>query len=56
MNVRVLQLGATATQARCRAALQQAIALGLPEVEIRRLAKLPEWQLAPKPETKARKK
>ena len=30
---------------RCRTALAQAMELGLPEVEIRRMAKLPEWQL-----------
>lgn len=47
---RTLRLGATNTQARCRTALQQAMALGLPEVEIRRMAKLAEWQLAPEPE------
>lgn len=46
---RTLRLGATNTQARCRAALHQAMALGLPEVEIRRMAKLAEWQLAPEP-------
>lgn len=34
-------------QARCRTALQQAIALGLPEAQIRAMAKRPEWQLAP---------
>ena len=30
---------------RCRAALAQAMALGLPEQEIRAMAKLAEWQL-----------
>lgn len=30
---------------RCRKALADAMALGLPELEIRRMAKLPEWQL-----------
>ena len=30
---------------RCRAALADAVANGLPELEIRRMAKLPEWQL-----------
>lgn len=30
---------------RCRKALADAMALGLPEPEIRRMAKLPEWQL-----------
>ena len=32
---------------RCRKALADAMALGLPEVEIRRMAKLAAWQLAP---------
>ena len=32
---------------RCRAALSQAMSLGLPEAEIRAMAKRPEWQLAP---------
>jgi len=40
-----LRLGESATRDRCRAALAQAMALGLPDVEIRRMAKLPEWQL-----------
>lgn len=30
---------------RCRTALAQAMERGLPEAEIRRMAKLPEWQL-----------
>ena len=30
---------------RCRKALADAMALGLPELEIRRMAKLAEWQL-----------
>ena len=30
---------------RCRAALADAVALGLPEQEIRAMAKRPEWQL-----------
>ena len=30
---------------RCRTALADAMALGLPELEIRRMAKLAEWQL-----------
>lgn len=30
---------------RCRAALADAMELGLPEQEIRAMAKLPEWQL-----------
>ena len=33
-------------EARRRAALAQAMALGLPGLDIRRMAKLPEWQLA----------
>jgi len=44
---RTLRLGTTNTQARCRTALKQAMALGLPEADIRRMAKLPAWQLAP---------
>ena len=44
---RVLRLGESATRGRCRAALAQAMALGLPEMEIRRMAKLPAWQVAP---------
>ena len=32
---------------RCRAALADAMALGLPELEIRRMAKLAAWQVAP---------
>lgn len=32
---------------RCRKALADAMALGLPEPEIRRMAKLAAWQLAP---------
>ena len=32
---------------RCRKALADAMALGLPELEIRRMAKLSAWQLAP---------
>ena len=44
---RTLRLGESATRDRCRAALAQAMALGLPELEIRRMAKLAAWQLAP---------
>lgn len=44
---RTLRLGPTETRDRCRTALAQAIALGLPEPEIRRMAKLAAWQLAP---------
>ena len=47
---RTLRLGESATRDRCRAALAQALALGLPEVEIRRMAKLPEWQMQPEQE------
>ena len=32
---------------RCRTALADAMALGLPEQEIRAMAKLPEWQVMP---------
>lgn len=32
---------------RCRKALSDAMALGLPELEIRRMAKLAAWQVAP---------
>ena len=32
---------------RCRTALAQAMALGLPEQEIRAMAKRPEWQVTP---------
>jgi hypothetical protein len=41
---------------RCGVALRQAMALGLPEADIRRMEKLPEWQLAPEPEKETRKK
>lgn len=41
---------------RCRKALADAMALGLPEPEIRRMAKLPEWQLAPIESSTARPK
>jgi predicted nucleic acid-binding Zn-ribbon protein len=44
---RTLRLGESATKDRCRAALAQAMALGLPELEIRRMAKLAAWQVAP---------
>lgn len=42
---RRLNLAPDAIRTRCRTALAQAMELGLPEVEIRRMAKLPEWQL-----------
>ncbi len=41
---------------RCRKALADAMALGLPELEIRRIAKLAEWQLAPIESSAARPK
>ena len=44
---RTLRLGPTETRDRCRKALADAMALGLPELEIRRMAKLAAWQLAP---------
>lgn len=44
---RRLNLSPTAKAARCRKALSDALALGLEELEIRRLAKLPEWQIQP---------
>lgn len=47
---RTLRLGESATRDRCRAALAQAMALGLPELEIRRMAKLAEWQMQPEQE------
>ena len=53
---RSLRLGATDTRARCRTALQQAMAQGLPEADIRRMAKAPEWQMAPGPKMKEKKK
>ena len=42
---RRLNLAPEATRTRCRTALAQAMALGLPEQEIRAMAKRPEWQL-----------
>ena len=41
---------------RCRTALADAMALGLPEQEIRRMAKLAAWQLAPIESSAARPK
>lgn len=35
---------------RCRKALADAMALGLPELEIRRMAKLAAWQVQPEQE------
>ena len=42
---RTLRLAPSVTRNRCRAALAQAMELGLPEQEIRAMAKKPEWQL-----------
>ena len=43
---RTLRLAPSVTRDRCRAALADAVANGLPDLEIRRMAKLPEWQVA----------
>lgn len=43
---RTLRLGPSETRDRCRKALAQSMELGLPELEIRRMAKLAEWQMA----------
>ena len=42
---RSLNLAPDAIRTRCRTALADAMALGLPEQEIRAMAKLAEWQL-----------
>ena len=42
---RSLNLAPDAIRTRCRTALADAMALGLPEQEIRAMAKKPEWQL-----------
>ena len=42
---RRLNLAPDAIRTRCRTALADAMALGLPEQEIRAMAKLAEWQL-----------
>ena len=42
---RTLRLAPSVTRDRCRAALADAVALNLPEQEIRAMAKRPEWQL-----------
>ena len=42
---RRLNLAPDAIRTRCRTALAQAMELGLPEAEIRAMAKKPEWQL-----------
>ena len=44
---RRLNLAPDAIRTRCRTALAQAMELGLPEQEIRAMAKLPEWQVTP---------
>lgn len=49
---RTLRLGTEETRARCRKALSQALELGLPEKEIRAMAKLAAWQLTPTNEGK----
>lgn len=43
---RTLRLAPSVTRDRCRAALADAVENGLDEMEIRRMAKLPEWQVA----------
>ena len=43
---RTLRLGPSETRDRCRKALAQSMELGLPELEIRRMARLAEWQVA----------
>ena len=53
---RTLRLAPSVTRDRCRAALADAVANGLPELEIRRMAKLAAWQLAPELEKETRKK
>ena len=42
---RRLKLAPDAIRTRCRTALAQAMELGLPEAQIRAMAKKPEWQL-----------
>ena len=44
---RVLQLGKDDKIKRCRTALQQALECGLPEKEIRAMAKQSAWQIQP---------
>ena len=44
---RRLNLAPDVKRNRCRKALADAMALGLPELEIRRMAKLAAWQVAP---------
>lgn len=43
---RTLRLWPSETRDRCRKALAQSMEMGLPELEIRRMAKLAEWQMA----------
>ena len=43
---RRLNLAPDAIRTRCRTALEQALQIGMPEMEIRRMAKLAAWQLA----------
>lgn len=45
---RRLPIGPSQKAERCRAALSQALALGLPEESIRSMAKRAEWQVEPK--------
>lgn len=44
---RRLPLGPSQKAERCRSALSQALALGLPEASIRSMAKRAEWQVEP---------
>lgn len=44
---RCLPIGRSQKVERCRTALSQAVALGLPEESIRSMAKLAAWQLEP---------
>lgn len=44
---RRLPLGPSQKAERCRLALSQALSLGLPEAEIRSMAKLAAWQVEP---------
>lgn len=44
---RRLPLGPSQKAERCRLAISQAVALGLPEAEIRSMAKRAEWQVEP---------
>ena len=53
---RTLRLAPSVTRDRCRKALAQAMELGLPEVEIRQMAKAPEWKLAPEAQPETRKR